>query len=132
VFRKKRRSRPRRERRKMLKRSKRRSILALTSLVLVGSLAGACQTPAILDPNAPVGPHDCETDWYHCVDGDMKTTGFCCPDTTACGGAPGTKSTIWPNVGCAVGTCCPTIGGGVSGDPLAMKRPLPQRPVRNP
>lgn len=65
-------------------------------------LAAACQAPAVLTPDS--APSECFRTEHACVDGDLKPTGFCCPETYACGGA-------FPNVGCEPGYCCPTQSG---------------------
>jgi len=82
-----------------------------------------CQTPAILtvDKGAP----GCTRAETTCVGADLKPTGFCCPESHACGGA-------FPNVGCPAGFCCfvgfsSRADGGLEG---GLERGVPMRAQR--
>jgi hypothetical protein len=80
--------------------------------------ACAPSTPSILAPPEQPG---CRRTEVACVDGDLRPTGYCCPETYACSGP-------FPNVGCGTkigDMCCPTVGGGAD----EARAPVRQRKV---
>lgn len=85
----------------------------ILAYALVVSCLGGCQTPAILTPTT--GPNECRNNEVACVGENLKPTGFCCPESEACGGP-------WPNVGCPAGECCPTESAEVEGRKRTKQR----------
>lgn len=75
----------------------------IIALALCACACGASSTPAILmspDPSIPAWAiTECGPRPTMCVGNDLRRTGACCPDESACGGG-------FPNVGCAPDSCC--------------------------
>lgn len=70
--------------------------------LLFCAVLAACSANAVT-AQAPTA-RSCRYNESTCYDGQLKPTGYCCPETYACGGP-------FPNVGCAAGDCCPTESG---------------------